>query len=324
MDREQPDLPGPALGGPGQVLAAGQRVDARAVQADGLEQQHGYQQVSLVTEDQPLQAGTGPCAAAGEGQHADHDVGVLALGVRVGVVPVVLADPPAVAEAGGEVAAEDAERVVGLPAGKDLPVACVVAEEADLAEDDGQEHRHAELVPRVTDEHERRPAGHERRRRQGDLGVVIRHSPVEQMRLAHLAGQLGVLTAARGGLRGDGSHRAAPGGCGRSGATLGVPSDRHATSIPRLNKRHKDHMSAPKEFPCGPGPSVLAVMTRTKVLVTSSAGHLGEVLTRVLRGRGYQVTGQDLQASPSTAVPAASVTPAPVLLAPSAENRRRS
>src|SRR5450631_4407830 len=41
-------------------------------------------------------------------------------------------------------------------------------------------------------------------------------------------------------------------------------------------------------------------MTRTKVLVTSSAGHLGEVLTRVPRGRGYQVTGLDLRASPST------------------------
>ena len=43
-------------------------------------------------------------------------------------------------------------------------------------------------------------------------------------------------------------------------------------------------------------------MTREKVLVTGSAGHLGEVLTRVLRGRGYKVTGLDLRASPGTDV----------------------
>ena len=67
-------------------------------------------------------------------------------------------------------------------------------------------------------------------------------------------------------------------------------------------------MSAPKEFPCGPGPSVLAVMTRTKVLVTSSAGYLGEVLTRVLRGRGYQVTGQDLRGLTQHGRPAPCVT----------------
>jgi len=37
-----------------------------------------------------------------------------------------------------------------------------------------------------------------------------------------------------------------------------------------------------------------------KVLVTGSAGHLGEALTRMLRGRGAQVTGVDLKHSPFT------------------------
>jgi nucleoside-diphosphate-sugar epimerase len=43
-------------------------------------------------------------------------------------------------------------------------------------------------------------------------------------------------------------------------------------------------------------------MTQKKVLVTGSAGHLGDALTRVLRDRGYQVTGLDLLDSPSTDV----------------------
>ena len=43
-------------------------------------------------------------------------------------------------------------------------------------------------------------------------------------------------------------------------------------------------------------------MTAPKVLVTGSAGHLGDALTRVLRGRGYQVTGLDVLDSPGTDV----------------------
>ena len=43
-------------------------------------------------------------------------------------------------------------------------------------------------------------------------------------------------------------------------------------------------------------------MTREKVLVTGSAGHLGDALARVLRGHGYEVVGLDLLASPSTTV----------------------
>jgi nucleoside-diphosphate-sugar epimerase len=39
-----------------------------------------------------------------------------------------------------------------------------------------------------------------------------------------------------------------------------------------------------------------------KVLVTGSAGHLGDGLTRVLRDRGYEVTGLDVLDSPGTTV----------------------
>ena len=41
-------------------------------------------------------------------------------------------------------------------------------------------------------------------------------------------------------------------------------------------------------------------MTRAKILVTGSAGHLGDALTRVLRGQDYEVVGLDLLASPGT------------------------
>jgi len=41
-------------------------------------------------------------------------------------------------------------------------------------------------------------------------------------------------------------------------------------------------------------------VTATRVLVTGSAGHLGEALVRVLRDGGYDVTGLDLRPSPYT------------------------
>jgi hypothetical protein len=63
------------------------------------------------------------------------------------VVPVVLADPPAVAQADTEVAEQDAKDVVGPPGAEDLPVPGVVAKEADLSEHDGQERGHRQLPP---------------------------------------------------------------------------------------------------------------------------------------------------------------------------------
>ena len=39
-----------------------------------------------------------------------------------------------------------------------------------------------------------------------------------------------------------------------------------------------------------------------KVLVTGSAGHLGEALVRVLRDGGYEVAGIDVRPSPYTTV----------------------
>jgi UDP-glucose 4-epimerase len=43
-------------------------------------------------------------------------------------------------------------------------------------------------------------------------------------------------------------------------------------------------------------------VTAVRVLVTGSAGHLGEALVRVLRDRGYDVTGIDLKPSATTTV----------------------
>jgi hypothetical protein len=118
----------------------------------------------------------------------------------VGVVAVVLAGPPAVAESGGQVAAQDAEDIVGAPCAEDLPVPGVVAKECDLGEGHGQEHGGAELPPRVPEDGERCPSGRERQRGERDLPGVITQPAIQQARLPHTTGQHRVLAAAPGGL----------------------------------------------------------------------------------------------------------------------------
>jgi UDP-glucose 4-epimerase len=49
-------------------------------------------------------------------------------------------------------------------------------------------------------------------------------------------------------------------------------------------------------------PGTLTAVGGARVLVTGSAGHLGEALVRVLRADGYDVTGVDVRPSPATTV----------------------
>src|SRR5215831_16819685 len=60
--------------------------------------------------------------------------------------------------------------------------------------------------------------------------------------------------------------------------------------------------SKPSAIPVWPGPLTMLGVPRERVLVTGSAGHLGEALVRVLREQGRDVVGLDLLASPFTTV----------------------
>ena len=117
------------------------------MQAGRLEEQHRDEQVRLVAEDEPLYIPRGACPGGRERQHAEHDVRIGALGVRVGMMPAVLAGPPAVAEPGAEVAARDTEEVVGPPGAEDLAVPGIVAEKAELGKGSGEEDRDSHLPP---------------------------------------------------------------------------------------------------------------------------------------------------------------------------------
>jgi hypothetical protein len=185
-----------ALTGESTSGLAGQRADARDVQADRFQQQQREEQVGLVPERQPGHAPAGARLGGGERQRADADVRVRAFGVGMGVVTVVLIDPPVVAQPDAEVTEQDAKDVAGPPGGEDLPVPGVVAQEAHLGEHHCQEHRHRQLPPRVAHHDEGGPSGGQQHDGGRDLPDVIPATPLQQPGLPYQPGQLSVFAAA--------------------------------------------------------------------------------------------------------------------------------
>ena len=188
MEGQQGRLHGPAAG-----IAAGQGTDAGGMHAESLAEQQREEQVSLVAERHPGQPSAGPSLGGGEGQHLHRDVGVRAFGVRVSVMAVVLADPPAITQPDAEIANQDAEDVAGSPGARNLPVPGVVAQKPGLGKHHRQERGHRKLPPRVSHQDEDSPSGGQQRGRDRDLPDVAPGPPFQQPRLLDLMGQLRVV-----------------------------------------------------------------------------------------------------------------------------------
>ena len=117
--------------------------------------------------------------------------------VGVGVVAVVLAHPPPVAQPDGQIAVHQTDQVVGPLGPEDLPVAGVMAEEPDLGEHERQEAGHRELPPRVADQYEACPRRGEKPAGHGDLRRVVAGPPLQQAGGLDSAHQFGEVAAAR-------------------------------------------------------------------------------------------------------------------------------
>ncbi|GAA4364654.1 hypothetical protein GCM10023088_09160 [Actinomadura verrucosospora] len=147
--------------------------DARQVQVESFQEQHREEQPGLAAGQPYAESAAGLGVVAGEGDRAGGDVGVAVDLVGVGVVLVVLGDPPAVAETDQQVAVQPSKQDVDPLGTGDLLVARVVAEERGLGERGRQERRHRELPPGRADQHEGGPArGEEQQVRRGLHPVV--------------------------------------------------------------------------------------------------------------------------------------------------------
>ena len=160
----------------------------------GLQQQQREEQPGLVAGEQPDQPVPGAGLAVGEGQRGDADVGVQVLVVGVGVVGVVLGDPPAEADPDQQVGVQQADPVVGGSGAGDLAVAGVVADKGELGEHHRQVGGGDQLPPGVPDDGEGGPAGGQQGQVEADPGGVPAAPALQQAGLFDLPRQLGVLT----------------------------------------------------------------------------------------------------------------------------------
>src|ERR1700691_2966992 len=101
-------------------------------------------------------------------------------------MPVVLIDPPAVAQPDAQIAEHQAQDVADPLEPGDLIVTSVVAQEANLGEYHGEEHGHGKLPPRVTHHDEGGPADSQQKDGRGDPPGVTPWSPFHQARLPDL------------------------------------------------------------------------------------------------------------------------------------------
>src|SRR5215472_12060839 len=157
------------------------------MQARGFSEQHGNEQISLATEDDLRHA----AALAGlPGSHCEglhHDVGIGAFGVRVRVMAVVLAHPPAVAEPDPEIAEQNAQDIADPSGSADLAMPRIVAEEAELGKHDREIDGNRQLPPGVTHQQEYGPASEEQPQTDRDPPSVMSRAQIKQARLPYLA-----------------------------------------------------------------------------------------------------------------------------------------
>ncbi len=171
--------------------------DAVHVQAHGLQKQQRKEVPGLITHNRLAEAAPSGGRLHGEGQRPGAHIGVPVRVVRVGVVPVVLVHPPAVAQPDQGIGVYHADHRVGPGTGPDLAVRRIVPDEPHLREHDGQVGRHRQLPPGVAQQGEGDHADDQSQGRRGDFHRVISGPSLQQAGRLDLAEKSGELTSAR-------------------------------------------------------------------------------------------------------------------------------
>ena len=173
MNREQA-----CLGPPGLAGTAQQRPHARDVQMKPFQEQHREEQPRLVAAQPGTQPVAGLELAGSERDRAATDVRITADLVGMGMMAVVLGNPPTVAEPNQKIAVNPADQAVRTLGAGNLAMPGVMPDEAGLGEHHSQEDRDQHLPPRLPEHGERSPADGQQHQVQADLQAVVdRPSP---------------------------------------------------------------------------------------------------------------------------------------------------
>ena len=190
-DRVQPQRD--QLGGAMTHARADERLHALDVHDPGQAEEQREEEVGLVGGDEAGHARFAGRLFAGVGDHADVDVGIQVDVVRVAVVRVVLARPPARAHAEQAVAGEEGDQTIEAPVAKHLLVSRIVELEAELAGHDAQPDGDQRGQPGIARQAEQRPAGGEGEQVGRQQDGVVGGALVKQAGRLDAALQLGVV-----------------------------------------------------------------------------------------------------------------------------------
>ena len=177
------------------LASAENTADPVLVQRDALEQQDRKEVPALMGHQPPHQPATVPGRSFGcEGDRSQRDVRVGSHLVRVRVVAVVFALPPAVAHPDQQVRDNQADPIVPPARLKYLTVRGVMAQERDLGHQNREDAGVGKLPPAVADPNESYDPGGQDEHGTDQLGPVVAVAAAHQSHLMDAAGQRGERT----------------------------------------------------------------------------------------------------------------------------------
>src|SRR6185437_4902677 len=124
-----------------------QHAHAAGVQVPGLKEQQGEEEGALMGRDESEQPALGLRLFVAPGKHVSPNIRVMVEVGGVAVVSIVFVDPPAITEPNAQIRHDDADEVVPSLGREQLLVTRVVAEEAELCENDSEIRSDCDLPP---------------------------------------------------------------------------------------------------------------------------------------------------------------------------------
>ncbi|OXR40714.1 hypothetical protein B7C42_07138 [Nocardia cerradoensis] len=116
-------------------------------------------------------------------------------------MPSVLVLPPPIPQPDTRIPDDPTHDLGRPPKPKDLTMRHIMHNERELSERDGHERRDHQRPPRVADQNERHPAGHERNTDEAEPDDVVAGTAVHQARVGDTTQQSGVIAVGSGAPR---------------------------------------------------------------------------------------------------------------------------
>src|SRR5579883_2727474 len=170
-----------------------QEADAEGQERDPAKQFQRQIQVRLVFDHKAGKAAPAERLFLSEGKQGDTDVRVNFQLIGMSVMPVMLIDPPAPAPSQNQIAGDETCQFKQPRTAKNLPVADIMPDKADLGKGKGQKDRIQQLEPGVVENHKAGNAENQQAQRQKKLIRIVGRLRLQQTFLPDTLFQFSIL-----------------------------------------------------------------------------------------------------------------------------------